>query len=243
MPNLVSTFPDAKTLLAIEPEELGDVMLELLHQGMTLNRERFSIIEILSPVENIATSIWPVSARSQVQLAVAKAVAWLQHQLLVVVDPSQPLSTGWLTMTRRGQELRTREQAAAYRQATILPVGLAHPKVLEKSYSAFLRGDHDIAVFSAVKAVEVVVREAGGVAEGELGLNLMRKVFHPETGPLTDKDAVFAEREATQNLFVGAIGAGKNPTSHRNVEMRKVEAARLIIFASYLMSLVDPSPS
>jgi Protein of unknown function (Hypoth_ymh) len=53
------------------------------------------------------------------------------------------------------------------------------------------------------------------------------------------KAAVFSEREAMLNLFAGAIGAAKNPVSHREVEMGKVEATRLILFASYLMSMVD----
>lgn len=48
-----------------------------------------------------------------------------------------------------------------------------------------------------------------------------------------------SEREAMLNLFGGAIGADKNPTSHRDVEMSKVEAARLILFASYLMLIVE----
>lgn len=42
------------------------------------------------------------------------------------------------------------------------------------------------------------------------------------------------------NLFAGAtIGAAKNPASHSDVEMSKVEAARLILLASYLMSIVE----
>jgi uncharacterized protein (TIGR02391 family) len=118
-------------------------------------------------------------------------------------------------------------------------VGLVHPEILEKSHAAFMRGDHDIAVFTAFKAIEVAVRTACAFSDGELGVPLMRKAFHPETGPLTDKLVVPSEREAMAALFAGAIGAAKNPTSHREFEMNKVEAARLILFASYLMSIVD----
>jgi hypothetical protein len=56
---------------------------------------------------------------------------------------------------------------------------------------------------------------------------------------LTDKTLVISERQAMSALFAGAIGAAKNPSSHRNVEMSRTEAARLILFASYLMSIVD----
>src|ERR1035441_1322728 len=53
----------------------------------------------------------------------------------------------------------------------------------------------------------------------------MRKAFNPETGRLTDKSVVTSEREATAALFAGAIGAAKNPSSHREFEMSKAEAA------------------
>ena len=89
-----------------------------------------------------------------------------------------------------------------------------------------MRGDHDIAVFAAFKAIEVAVRSACSFPDGELGVPLMRKAFHPETGPLTDKSVVPSEREATAALFAGAIGAAKNPSSHREFEMNKAEAAR-----------------
>jgi hypothetical protein len=48
-----------------------------------------------------------------------------------------------------------------------------------------------------------------------------------------------AEREAMSALFAGAMGHCKNPSSHREVDMDRVSAARLIAFASYLLSQVD----
>jgi Protein of unknown function (Hypoth_ymh) len=47
----------------------------------------------------------------------------------------------------------------------------------------------------------------------------MRKAFHEETGPLTDKTTEIAERQARSNLFAGAIGSYKNPHSHRDVNL------------------------
>jgi uncharacterized protein (TIGR02391 family) len=92
----------------------------------------------------------------------------------------------------------------------------------------------------AAKAVEVAVRKAGGYEEGELGRKLMRKAFESESGPLADMTLESGERKAQADLFAGAIGAAKNPASHRDVEMSKIEAARLILLASYLMSIVGP---
>jgi hypothetical protein len=163
MARLTEAFPDAKTLLALEPEELGDVILELIHKGIGQNPGRFGTSDILYAVDNCDTPQWPLGLRDQVAKAVGEAVAWLDHAGLIMFDPTQPQSTFWRTLTRRGEKIRTRALAAAYRQAAILPTGLVHPEILRESESAFLRGDHDIAVFAGFKAVEVAVRTAGGL--------------------------------------------------------------------------------
>ena len=65
-----------------------------------------------------------------------------------------------------------------------------------------------------MKAVEVAVREAGGLGADELGVNLMRKAFHIDNGPLTDMNAERGERQARSDFFAGAIGSYKNSHSH-----------------------------
>ena len=110
-----------------------------------------------------------------------------------------------------------RADVEAFRKGRILPDDLLPPLFAEKVISTlFRRGDHDIAVFQAFKEVEVSVRKAAntkgaGYSDSEVGTNLMRKAFHPDTGPLTDKSLVPAEREAEMHLFSGAIGHAKNP--------------------------------
>jgi hypothetical protein len=76
-------------------------------------------------------------------------------------------------------------------------------------------------------------------ADSEVGTPLMHKAFHHDNGPLADKALVAAEREAEMHLFVAGIGHAKNPTSHRNVSMTALEAARLIVFASHLFEVVE----
>lgn len=132
----------------------------------------------------------------------------------------------------------------AFRKGRILPSDLLPTLFAEKVVPLFRRGDHDVAVFQAFKEVEVAVRTAAiakgaGYPDSEVGTTLMRKAFHPETGPLADKALVAAEREAEMHLFAAAIGHAKNPTSHRDVAISAVEAARLIVFASYLLEIVE----
>ena len=66
----------------------------------------------------------------------------------------------------------------------------------------------------------------------------MRDAFNTETGPLRDPNLVLAEREAEAHLFAGAIGHARNPAGHNEFEVTAVDAAQLIIFASYLFSIV-----
>ena len=240
MRTLVEAFPDSKALLALQPEELADVILEVLHNNFVNGTRRmFSLIEVMSPIEGSLSVAWPAASRQHVSNAVAEAFLWLGNAGLIMPDLTQGPNTQYRCLTRRGEKLKNRKLAEEYRSAAILPVNLVHPDIVEKSHAAFLRGDHDIAVLAAFKAVEVAVREACGYQNGEIGTALMRRAFNKDNGPLTDHTQEAGERQSLQDLFAGAIGAAKNPASHRNVEMSKTEAARLILFASYLMGIVD----
>jgi uncharacterized protein (TIGR02391 family) len=94
-------------------------------------------------------------------------------------------------------------------------------------------------VFEAMKAVEVAVRDASGLAS-EIGTTLMRRAFDKATGTLSDMTMPEAEREARAHLFAGAIGSYKNPHSHRNVALDDPdEAAEIIMLANHLLRIVD----
>ena len=70
-----------------------------------------------------------------------------------------------------------------------------------------MRGDFDEAVFKAMKAVEIAVRERANLSDAHIGIRLMRCAFDPKNGPLTDIKAEAGEREALSDLFAGAIGS------------------------------------
>jgi uncharacterized protein Ymh len=137
-----------------------------------------------------------------------------------------------------------RADVEAFRKGRILPDDLLPAIFLQKVVPLFRRGDYDVAVFQAFKEVEVAVRDAAngkgaGYPDSEVGTALMRKAFHPESGPLTDTSIMAAEREAVMHLFSASIGHAKNPTSHRRVIIPAAEAARLVIFARHLMDIVE----
>jgi hypothetical protein len=240
-PTLLSVFSRPEDLLALTPEDFGGVIIELMPP--LLQNGMFNPAALTASLFQIVGPSYPLGSKRAVELVIAEAISWLVSQGLLVPDPGQP-SPGFYVPTRRAQSLRTRADVDTYRKGRILPDDLLPPLLAEKVVPLFRRGDYDVAVFQAFKEIEVTVRKAGNAkgasyADSEIGTTLMRKAFHPDTGPLADKAKLAAEREAEMHLFSGAIGHAKNPPSHRDFAVTAQEAARLIVFASYLFSIVE----
>jgi uncharacterized protein (TIGR02391 family) len=166
--------------------------------------------------------------------------AWTVLEREALVAPS-PSNHNVYFVTRRGQQLRTAADYASFRHSTLFPRTSIHPAIEQNVYSLFLRGDYETAVFKAFREVEIAVKAAAPTLDAKLlGVDLMRKAFHPDNGPLTDSTEPPAEREALMALFAGAIGRFKNPTSHRHVPLTSPqETAELLQFASHLLRVVD----
>ena len=243
MPNLslLSLFPTPDDVLALTPEDLGGVIIELMPP--LLQNGLFNPAALIGQAYHLSGPSYPPGSKRDIELAVAEAISWLITQGLLVADPGQP-APGFYVPTRRARSLKTRVDVEAFSKGRILPDDLLPTLFAEKVVPLFRRGDHDIAVFQAFKEVEIAIRKAAnakgaGYADSEVGTSLVRKAFHPDAGPLRDPNLIPAEREAEMHLFSGAIGHAKNPGSHRAIAVTAQEAARLIIFASYLFDLAE----
>jgi uncharacterized protein (TIGR02391 family) len=169
----------------------------------------------------------------------AEAWTWLESECLVALRPNAGGSQGYF-ITRRGRTLVDQNAFQAYQKASALPRFLLHPRIEARVYPSFLRGAYDTAVFEAFREVEVAVRDAAGLGPEKYGKSLMRDAFSPIIGPLTDKTAPKSEQESVSELFAGAIGLYKNPSSHRvNTVSDPHVAAELIIMASHLLKLAE----
>lgn len=133
----------------------------------------------------------------------------------------------------------------AYLTASKLPRELLHPAIADRVWVSFIRGEYDTAAFQALRQVEIAVREAGGFAADDYGVSLARAAFRSGDkdgahGPLTDLEAPAGEQRGMMDLFAGALGALKNPHSHRAVNYETPEdAAAVVILASHLLRIVD----
>ena len=239
MKNIVDLVPDVDTLLALAPEELGRVLLRVAKENLQ-NGLFYPGSELGWPVSS-GVAPYPQNRRPEIEVALAEGWQWLRIHLLIVPAPEMNGANGHAMLSRRGKQLVDDDGAFDnYRQAAAFPKDLLHSAMADVVWIELARGNLDGAVFNAFKEVEVAVRRASGLQPTDIGVPLMRKAFHPDNGPLIDKEQPFAERDALMHLFAGAIGSYKNPHSHRTVSLTDSrEAQEMVLLASHLLRIVD----
>lgn len=230
--HLPDILPNPDVVIALEPEELGLRILQVLaawspHLG--------------SPhVKGFISGAWQTyGAREDVAQAIREAWAWLEGQALLIQDPNY-YDGDLRILSRKARRLAKEPKARRALEGHLLPKHILHPSIREDVWALYHRGKYDTAVFEAMKAVEVATREAAALTDGDIGAALMRKAFDINGGALTDPAAERGERQALSDLFAGAIGTYKNPHSHRNVALDDPdEAAEIILLANHLLKIVD----
>jgi len=228
---LTDVIPSLDVLTALEPNELGLRLLPWISAFPAGNRQ------VEWATKEAAEAFAGRGGESGV-VAIREAWAWLEGVALLVPSP-QYHGGGVKILSRRAAQLAKETDPSKALATRHLAKNRLHPAIREDVWSLFHRGKYDTAVFEAMKAVEVAVRSASGLAT-ELGTSLMRKAFDKAVGPLSDMSMPDAEREARAHLFAGAIGSYKNPHSHRNVALSDPdEAAEIIMLANHLLRIVD----
>ncbi len=216
----------AQTILDLPIESLALAVLENFSSSDSWNRRNW-----LLGAESLLERGEHISALSE-------AWAWLEARCLVACDHKQSSSDA-IFVTRAGKkalELNSIDEVVAAER-----IGLnLHPSLEGKIMPIFLLGDYETAAFKAMKEVEVRVREISGLPKDLIGVKLMRAAFSPKDGSLKDTSLENGEIQARADLFAGAIGSFKNPTSHRPVEYSDpAEASEVVLLADLLMRILD----
>lgn len=227
--------PNPQDLLSLKPEEIGGVLLEYMTTCDVIQLGRVSRFNLTHQGDVVKG--YDQQFRDGVRHALMEGWAWLLREGLIAPSPDTDNETVFIT--RRGQLLSDKAKFTSYLKASLLPRSLLHPQIADKVYTLFIGGDYDTAVFQAFKEVEVAVRAAAKLGPTDIGVPLMRKAFDVNTGTLTDKSQVTAERQALSDLFAGAIGSYKNPHSHRKVTIEAEDAVEMLMLASHLLRIVE----
>ncbi len=230
--NISSRLPVIEEVLALGDEELGLFLLQHLvgleegtPGGLNLHNFLLQLIE------------YPEDFRPVLTDAFTEAWTWLEREGMLAPRGGR---RDFFYVTKRGRALLEHANLEAYRRGNLLRGMNLEPTLARKVHPTYLRGDYDTAVFQAFKEVEVRVRTAANFGDERIGVKLMRDAFQADNGPLADLAQERGEREALSHLFAGAIGAVKNPSSHRNTDLDDPqEAAEAILLANYLLRIVE----
>ena len=220
--------------LGLTPETILDLPLESL---------ALAVLQNYAEAKSWNRYNWMLGARRNTEKgphldALAEAWAWLESKALVAPTPGQSSSEARI-ITRAGRRALASASLAEIQAAERIGLDL-HPRLEGKVRPLFLLGDYETAAFKAMKEVEVRVRELSGLPSDLIGVPLVRQAFNATDGPLTDQSHDRGERQARSDLFAGALGSFKNPTSHRSVTYQDpTEASEVILLADLLMRILD----
>jgi uncharacterized protein (TIGR02391 family) len=227
----------------LEPEELAAQLLLLIKKRLARgDRPHVHLGNMLNEFDRSTPSSvmnLDLPKAAEMKIAVVEAWAWLEAQGLIIPASDQNGNNGWRNLSRRALRIQDARDFAQFRATRQLQKEMLHPRIADRVWSAFLRGEFDVAAFQATKGVEVYVRDASGLGEGKVGTALMQEAFK-EGGPLTDTTAEPSERVGRMQLFCGLIASYRNPLAHHDVDLTDpAEAFEVILFANHLMRIID----
>lgn len=242
MSDVLQDIPNAEVMLSLNPSEVAPYILRVAKQT---TQNGICHLQAIAPyvfgANHSPNPNFPAATHKRVEIAISQAWTWLLVNSFLAIDPGCNGSTGYMVITPQGEAVLLDPTAfRSYQQSANFPKSLLHPAIADKVWLSLARGDFDIAVFTAFKAVEESVRAAGKFEATDIGVPLMRKAFDTNNGPLRDANQPSAERESLAHLFVGAIGSYKNPHSHRTVVIDDpLEAQEMVMLASHLLRIID----
>lgn len=233
-------LPDPDAAMALPVEELALRLLrELEGHSPPIGKRSVLGSQLREFFEPHASAPRPQVNHRDWEQKMSEAFDWLGSEGLLVRDASQR-SDEFVRISERGRRALEAPDLGHHLDVARLLAATLHPRIDRKVRQQFNGGDPDAAVLVATKAVEVAVREAAGLSNDSYGTKLMAAAFKPAEGPLHDSEIPVGEQAGVMALYMGLVGALKNPSSHRQVDYDDpMEAVEAVYFADLLLRMLD----
>ena len=183
MRELIASIPDYEVLVALQPEELGSKLLFILKANQQREKQLLHMQQVVSDhlfQSNHGEPVYPRAKREEILIALSEAWDWLEREGMVIPEMSQSTTSGWRRFSRRADKISNEQDLVHYAMARRIPRDSLHIRIRETVWMAFVRGEFDVAVFQAMKSVEVAVREAAGLTNSSYGRALMQEAFRAD---------------------------------------------------------------
>jgi hypothetical protein len=187
---------------------------------------------------------YDVRKRTEIEKAIGLAWKRLEDAGLLEEPDFDNGKNGFRVPSEKGRAAAAKFDFAAAMTRGSFSRKMFHPLLPDAAWLAFRAGNHDAAVFEAFKAVEIAVRKKGlgknGIDTTDYGVDLMKKAFDPNAGPLSDKGASRPRRTRRCELFTGALGDLQNPKAHHDpATTDPLVAVEEMMVACALLRIVD----
>jgi len=143
MPAIHQIIPNAEDLLALEPEEIGVVLLRYICSGSEGSSPRIPLKRgnmftgTVSPAYGYPQQYW-----ERTDEALMTACVWLEREGLLLPAPGQQ-DRDWVFVSQRGRALLSKENFEAYKHSSLFPRKTLHPSIATNTFALFLRGHYD----------------------------------------------------------------------------------------------------
>ena len=240
MSKLYDDVPDPDDVLALLPRELAGKLVPILRkcdEPINVPHAIALIPAAMPPPINVDG--YPEDRCHEIRDALLNAFEWLADHGLIERTEQYP-KLGWIIkLSSKAKKIKSEADFQTLMMWRSVNEDMLHPKIATKAVGLLARGEHADAIGFAMRSVEIAVRDACGLDDEAFGVRLMRHAFGKE-GPLRNRKANKSEENGLRSLFIGTIGAYKNPHSHKDVPVEDVaEALTIVMFASHLLRIVD----